>query len=66
MIGFMDTKEVAKVLGVSRQTLQKYIQTGELQAVAIGHRHHIKPEWLDQFIESRAVLRQKRNKYKPL
>ena len=44
--------EAAKALGVSNQMVYAFISQNRLRAAKIGRAWAIKPEWLDEFIDS--------------
>lgn len=43
-------KDLEKILGVSRRTLQTYVTTGKLKAVKIGNRWTVTRANLDKFV----------------
>lgn len=56
---FFTVDECAKLLGVTKQTIRKYINTGELAAYHFGHAQRINKEALDAFLESRKIKKSK-------
>lgn len=38
---FADTAQTAEMVGVSRRTIQQWIDTGLIRAVAVGHKYQV-------------------------
>lgn len=57
MPAYMNTPQVAKMLGVNIQTVRGYIRTGELPAARVGRRYVITKDDVDKFIEARKTAR---------
>ncbi len=57
MTPLLDVAEAAGRLSVSRQTIRRMIDAGELPYVSIGSRVLIRPTDLDKFIEKRLGTR---------
>jgi len=54
---YMNTPQVAKLLGVNIQTVREYIRSGELPAARVGRRYVIVHDDIDRFIEKRRDAR---------
>jgi len=52
-VQFHDIEETAEILEVSTRTVRRYIKNDELQSYKIGNKIKVRPEDLDEFIESR-------------
>jgi len=50
---FYTLPEVAEMLKVSRQTVYRWIRSGELEAYKLGHDWRVEKTDLDRFLESR-------------
>lgn len=61
MPAYMNTPQVAKMLGVNIQTVRGYIRTGELPAARVGRRYVITREDVDRFIQARKGARRAEN-----
>lgn len=57
MRDYMNTPQVAKLLGVNIQTVREYIRSGELPAARVGRRYVIVHDDIDRFIEKRRDAR---------
>lgn len=51
----INAREAAKRLGVSRSMIFKLVQNGELPAVRIGSAIRIRPQCLNDFVESHLI-----------
>lgn len=54
---YMNTPQVAKMLGVNIQTVRSYIRTGELAAARVGRKYVISRGDIDSFIDIRKEAR---------
>jgi len=54
---YMNTPQVAKILGVNIQTVREYIRSGELPAARVGRRYVITRDDVDRFIHARKGAR---------
>jgi len=45
------TKECASVLGLSVETVRRWIRTGKLKTISFGSKHLIRKETLDNFLK---------------
>jgi excisionase family DNA binding protein len=52
----MDVREAADYLGVSSDTLYKYLSSGQIPAFRLGSRWRFKKTVLDQWMESQSHL----------
>lgn len=50
----MSRKEAAEALGVSVQSIDRAIKSGELKARRFGHRVLIVPKYLEEFLEGKS------------
>lgn len=50
MSHLLNSKEVSQLFGVSKQTVNKWAHSGELQSVTIGGITRFRPEAIEQFI----------------
>ncbi len=57
MRDYMNTPQVARLLGVNIQTVRGYIRTGELAAARVGRRYVISRDDIDSFVDTRKEAR---------
>lgn len=58
---FLNTKEVAEILGVHQKTVHLWLRTGRLEGTKISYRAwRISRAALDEFIENNSNIRQKK------
>ena len=50
---YLNTPQVARMLGVNIQTVRAYIRSGELSAARVGRRYVMTSEDVDSFIKAR-------------
>lgn len=50
---YLNTPQVARMLGVNIQTVRAYIRSGELSAARVGRRYVVTTEDVDRFIDAR-------------
>ena len=48
---YMSVREVANILGVSRQAVHKAIKSGRIKAVRFGNLYKINKEWFKEYLE---------------
>ena len=51
----LTTAQVAEQLQLSEYTLREMLKRKEIKSIRIGNSYRIRPEWLEAFIERRAV-----------
>lgn len=51
-------EEVAQLLGVSRKTIYRFIERGELIAARVGHQYRIPKRHIDLFLASKSTGRE--------
>lgn len=51
----LTVKQVATLLGVHRQTVERRINAGDLQAVKRGGRYYIRRRWYEDFLNDDPV-----------
>jgi len=54
-MGWITLREAATRLGLSTQTIRRYVAAGELEAVRIGNVTRIEEEALERWLRSRVV-----------
>lgn len=52
-LNFYSVQEVADILKVSKRTIFRYLQAGQLHAVKIGKSYRISQEQLEAFLASK-------------
>lgn len=52
----MDVREAARYLGITPDTLYKYIQMAKIPAFKLGNRWRFKKSLLDQWMEDKSKL----------
>ena len=48
----LSVKQAARSCGLSERTLRNYIATGDLRVARVGRRVLVRPERLDEFLQS--------------
>ena len=61
----MNIKEASEYLGVSPDTLYKYVYEEKIPAFKLGNRWKFKKSKLDQWMEDKSSTREERGKKKP-
>ncbi len=61
----MNIKEASEYLGVSPDTLYKYVSEEKIPAFKLGNRWKFKKSKLDQWMDEKSSLREERGKKKP-
>ena len=61
----MNIKEASEYLGVSPDTLYKYVYEEKIPAFKLGNRWKFKKSKLDQWMEDKSITREERGKKKP-
>jgi len=61
----MNIKEASEYLGVSSDTLYKYVYEEKIPAFKLGNRWKFKKSKLDQWMEEKSSAREERGKKKP-
>jgi excisionase family DNA binding protein len=61
----MNIKEASEYLGVSPDTLYKYVYEEKIPAFKLGNRWKFKKSKLDQWMEEKSSVREDRDKKKP-
>jgi excisionase family DNA binding protein len=61
----MNIKEASEYLGVSPDTLYKYVYEEKIPAFKLGNRWKFKKSKLDQWMEEKSSVREDRGKKKP-
>jgi excisionase family DNA binding protein len=61
----MNIKEASEYLGVSPDTLYKYVYEEKIPAFKLGNRWKFKKSKLDQWMEEKSCVREDRGKKKP-
>ncbi len=61
----MNIKEAAAYLGVSTDTLYKYVSGQEIPAFKLGNRWKFKKSLLDQWMDEKSTMRETRGSKKP-
>lgn len=51
----LTTEEVAKILNVSRMTVIRMIEAGELQAIKLGRVYRVDPDQFNEFLAKAKV-----------
>lgn len=46
---YLTVGQIAKTLKVHDVTVRRWIRDGKLQAMVVGNRYRVKPEWVDSF-----------------
>lgn len=49
---YMSVREVAKILGVSRQAICKAIKSGRIKAIRFGNLYKINKEWFEDYLRN--------------
>ena len=60
----MNIKEASEYLGVSTDTLYKYVYEAKIPAFKLGNRWKFKKSLLDQWMNEKSTLREERAKRK--
>ncbi len=55
MSKLLSTKEVANLLGINPNTALEYFRSGKITASRIAEKWRVKPEDLDEYINSKRV-----------
>ena len=61
----MDIREASEYLGVSRETLYKYVYEERIPAFKLGNRWKFKKTVLDRWMEHQSTQREERTGRKP-
>jgi len=61
----MNIKEASDYLGVSPDTLYKYVYEEKIPAFKLGNRWKFKKSKLDQWMDEKSTVRDERSKKKP-
>ncbi len=61
----MNIKEASSYLGVSPDTLYKYVYEEKIPAFKLGNRWKFKKSKLDQWMDEKSAVREERGKKKP-
>ena len=61
----MNIKEASAYLGVSPDTLYKYVYEEKIPAFKLGNRWKFKKSKLDQWMEEKSTIREERERKKP-
>jgi excisionase family DNA binding protein len=61
----MNIKEASEYLGVSPDTLYKYVYEEKIPAFKLGNRWKFKKSKLDQWMEDKSSIREERGRKKP-
>jgi len=61
----MNIRQASEYLGISRETLYKYIAQESIPAFKLGNRWKFKKTILDQWMERKSTLGEGRGKKKP-
>jgi excisionase family DNA binding protein len=61
----MNIRQASQYLGVSPDTLYKYVYEEKIPAFKLGNRWRFKKSKLDQWMEEKSTMRESRDKKKP-
>jgi len=61
----MNIRQASEYLGVSPDTLYKYVYEEKIPAFKLGNRWRFKKSKLDQWMEEKSTMRDTRDKKKP-
>ena len=61
----MNIRQASQYLGVSPDTLYKYVYEEKIPAFKLGNRWRFKKSKLDQWMEEKSTMRESREKKKP-
>ena len=61
----MNIRQASQYLGVSPDTLYKYVSEERIPAFKLGNRWKFKKTILDQWMEEKSTMRETRDKKKP-
>ena len=61
----MNIRQASQYLGVSPDTLYKYVYEEKIPAFKLGNRWRFKKSKLDQWMEEKSTMRENREKKKP-
>jgi excisionase family DNA binding protein len=50
---FLSVRDIAKMLGVTVDTIQAYIRRGELTAIKIGNKYVVERKEFERFLQER-------------
>ena len=61
----MNIRQASEYLGVSPDTLYKYVYEEKIPAFKLGNRWRFKKSKLDQWMEEKSTMRESRDKKRP-